>query len=99
MYFFANPAYVCPMFNGEMTNFTGFSNGANRYTLNLASMAWVLYSPTSDIVSSGVVCVGPSTNNIAEYHAVIGLFTEALDNDVRDIRVYLDLELVFQQLN
>ena len=30
---------------------------------------------------------------------MIGLLTESLDNDVREIRVYLDLELVFQQLN
>ena len=30
---------------------------------------------------------------------MIGLLTEALANDLRDIRVYLDSELVVQQLN
>ena len=58
-----------------------FANGAHRYTLNLASAAWVLYSPTSDLVSSGGILLGPSTNNMAEYHVVIGLLTKALDND------------------
>ena len=82
-----------------MTNFTGFMNDVNRYTLNLASMAWVLYSPIGDLVSSGGVCLGPSTNNIIEYHTVIGLLMGALANDVRDIRVYLDSKLVVQQLN
>ena len=82
-----------------MTTFTGFANDANWYTLNLTSAAWVLYSPTGDLVSLGGVCLGPSTNNLAKYHAVIGLVKEALASDVREIRVYLDSELVVQQLN
>ena len=82
-----------------MTSFIGFAYGANRYTLNLASVAWVLYSPTSEPVSSGGIVLGPSTNNLVEYQAVIRLLMEALDNDVREIRVYLDSELVVQQLN
>ena len=82
-----------------MTTFTGFANGANRYTLNLASLSWVLYSPTSDLVSSGGILLGPSTNNLAEYQAVVGLLMEALDYYVREIRVYLDSELVVQELN
>ena len=74
-------------------------DGANRYTLNIASTTWVLYSLVGDLVISGGVCLGPSPNNLAEYHVVIGLLTKALDNDVRDIRVYLDSQLVVQQLN
>jgi len=82
-----------------MTSFIGFVDGAHRYTLNLASVAWVLYSPTSEMVSSGGIILGPSTNNLVEYQAVIGLLMEALANDVREIRVYLDSKLVVQQLN
>ena len=96
MCFFHNPTYVCPMFNGQMTTFIGFMDGANRYMLNLASESWVLYSPTGDLVSSGGVCLGPSTNNLAKYQEVIGLLMESLANDVRDIRVYLDPKLVVQ---
>ena len=43
--------------------------------------------------------IGPSTNNLAEYHAAIGLLMESLASDVREIRIYLESELVFQQLN
>ena len=50
-------------------------------------------------MSSGGILLGPSTNNLAEYQAVVGLLTEALANDVRGIWVYLDSELVVQQLN
>ena len=73
-----------------MTTFIGFSYGANCYTLNLASTTWVLYSTTCELVSLGGVCLGPSTNILAKYHAVIGLLTESLASDVREIRVYLD---------
>ena len=84
---FSQPYLYSPMFNGQITTYTSFADGANHYTLNLASTAWVLYSPTSDMVSSGGTYLGPATNNLAEYHVVIGLLTEALANDVRKIRV------------
>ena len=75
-----------------MTSFVGFVDGAHRYTLNLASAAWVLYSPTSELVILGGIILGPSTNNLVEYQAVIGLLMDALANYVREIRVYLDSE-------
>ena len=79
-----------------MTTFTDFMDGANRYTLNLASTSWVLYSPTRELVSSGGIILGPSTNNLAEYQAMIGLLKKSLANDVREIRVYLGSKIVVQ---
>ena len=43
--------------------------------------------------------LGPARKHIVEYRAMIGLLTEALANDVSQIRVYLDSELVVHQLN
>ena len=57
--------------------FYGFVDGSCHHTLDLASATWVLYSLAHDLVSSGAVCIGPTTNNIIEYEAVIGLLTEA----------------------
>ena len=57
--------------------FYGFADGACRHTLNLASAAWVLYSPAEYLVSSGAIFLGPVTNNIVKYEAVIGILTEA----------------------
>ena len=73
-----------------------FHRGYNSYTLNITSATWVLYSPIGDLVSSQGVCLGPSTNNLTEYDAVIVLFKKSLANDVRDIRVYLNSKLVVQ---
>jgi ribonuclease HI len=52
----------------------GFVDGASQRTQNLASAAWVVYSPTDELVSLGGVFLGPVTNNIVEYHTVIGTF-------------------------
>ena len=77
----------------------GFVDGACRHTLNLTSAAWVLYSPAEDLVSLGVVCIGPATNKIIEYEAVIGILTEATSQDVHDLVVLMDLQLVVFHLN
>ena len=66
-------------------DFYGFVDGACCHTLNLASTAWVLYSPAEYLVSSGAVCLGPATNNIVEYEAIIGILTEAASKDVCDL--------------
>ena len=73
-----------------MTTFTRFVDSGNHYMLNITSEYWVLYSPTGDLVISGGVCLGPSTKNLVEYHAVIGLLMESIANNVREIKVYLD---------
>ena len=59
----------------------------------------VLYSPAYDLVNSGAVCIGPATNNITEYRAVIGLLTEATSHDVRNLVVLMDSQLVVCHLN
>ena len=79
--------------------FYGFANGACHHTLNLASTAWVIYSPAEDLVSLGVVCLGPATNNITEYEVVIGLLTESASQNVHDLVVLMDSELVVCHLN
>ena len=80
-------------------SFYGFVDGACHHTLNLALAAWVLYSLVEDLVSSGAVCIGPITNNIAEYEAFIGILTEAASQDVRDLVVLMDSQLMVFHLN
>ena len=77
----------------------GFTDGACHHTLNLASASWVLYSPVEDLVISGAICLGPATNNITEYEAVIGHLTEDSSQDVCDLVVLMDSQLMFCHLN
>ena len=71
-------------------DFYGFTDGAFHHTLNLASTTWVLYSPAYELVSLGAVCIGPTTNNIAEYRAVICLLTEVSSQDVHNLVVLME---------
>ena len=75
-------------------DFYGFVDGACHHTPNLDLVGWVLYSSTHDLVSSGVVCIGPTTYNIVEYHAVIGLLTEIASRDIYHLVVFMDSHLV-----
>ena len=65
-------------------------DGYSRHTMHIPSVAWVLYSQADDLVSSGGVFLGPTTNKIVEYHVVIGLLTKDSSHDVNHIIVYLE---------
>ena len=45
------------------------------------------------------MCLGRTTNNIAEYSVVLELLTEAVNLGIRELLVYLDSQLVVLQLN
>ena len=78
--------------------FFGFTDGASWHTRNIASAACVIYQ-FDEVVSSGGICLGPATNNMAEYHAFIGLLTQASSLGISRIIVYLDSQLMVYQLN
>ena len=85
------PKLFIPCFGyADRMAFYGFVDGACHHTLNLASAAWVLYSSNHDLISSGAVCICPTTKNIDEYQAVIGLLTEAASRDIHDLVVFMD---------
>jgi ribonuclease HI len=77
----------------------GYADGASRWTQNLASAAWALYSPSHDLLHTSDICLGSATNNQAEYTAVIGLLVEANHRHIRHLSVLLDSQLVVLQLN
>ena len=41
----------------ESFAYIGFADDASRPTQNLASTAWVIYTPTGQVLSSGGVCL------------------------------------------
>ena len=79
--------------------FIGFVDGASHHTCNLASATWVIYLPSRQLVASGGTCLGPATNNVAEYKAVIELLWDALSRGITQLEVRLDSQLVVSHLN
>ena len=79
--------------------YIGVTDGSSCHTQNSALAAWVIYTPTGQVLSSGGICLRPSSNNVAEYNAFIELLHEAISHDVHSLEVRLDSELVVSQLN
>ena len=64
----------------ESSVYIGFADGASHHTQNLASATWVIYTPTGQVLSSGGVCLRPSSNNVAEYSVVIEILRDAISH-------------------
>ena len=79
--------------------YIGFADGDSYHTQSSASAAWVIYAPMGQILSSGGICLWPSSNNVAEYSVVIELLRDAISHGVLSLEVRLDLKLLVSQLN
>jgi ribonuclease HI len=78
--------------------FIGFADSDSRH-IRLASAAWVIFTPQGQLLSSGGICLGDTTNNVTEYTAVLELLHDTLSHGISHLRVYLDAQLVVSQLN
>ena len=58
--------------------YIGFGDGASHSTQNLTFVALIIYVPTDELVSIHGICLGQTTNNIAEYSTVIELLFGAI---------------------
>jgi ribonuclease HI len=74
------------------------TDGGARGNPGPAGAGFVLEEPDGTIVRSGGRFLGSTTNNVAEYEALLWGLATALDHGVRDLRVCADSELVVKQL-
>ena len=74
----------------ESSLYIGFDDGAIHHTQHSASVAWVIYTPTGQVLSSRGICLRPSSNNVAEYSAIIELLRDAISHGVFSLEVCLD---------
>jgi ribonuclease HI len=85
--------------SSESELFIGYADGASRHTWRLTSTAWVIFTPQGQLLSSGGICLGDTTNNVAKYSEIIELLLDALSFGISHLWVYLDAQLVVSQLN
>ena len=74
----------------ESSTYIGFVDGASHHTQHSTSNALVIYTPTGQVLSSGGVCLRPSSNNVAEYSTIIELLRDAISHGVLSLEVRLD---------
>lgn len=63
--------------------FIGYADGASRSTHNLSYATWAIFAPSGELMSFQGICIGRSTNNIAEYNALIELFSDVISLGIR----------------
>jgi ribonuclease HI len=78
----------------ELEVFFGFVDGASRHTRRFAFIAWVIFMPQGQLLSSGGICLGDATNNVVEYNAMIEILCDAFSHGISHLWVYLDAQLV-----
>ena len=83
----------------EPFTYLGYADGANHGSRNIASAAWVIFTPDNQVLSLGGSFLGNATNNVAEYSATIELLVKAKTLGIQRITVKLDSKLVVSQLN
>jgi ribonuclease HI len=85
--------------SSESKVFVGFADSVIRHTRRLASIAWVIFTPQGQLISSRGIYLGDATNNVTEYNAVIELLCDTLSHGISHLQVYLYAHLVVSQLN
>ena len=74
----------------ESSVYVGSVDNASHHTQNSALATWVIYTPRGQFLSSGGVCLRPSSNNIVEYSVMIELLHDAISHGIRSLEVCLD---------
>jgi hypothetical protein len=69
----------------ESSVYLGFIDGSSHHTRNLAYAAWVVYSPEGQLVSSGGVFLGPSTNNVVKYSIAIEILCDVISHGIHSL--------------
>jgi ribonuclease HI len=85
--------------SSESEVFIGYADGASQHTQRLASVAWVIFTPRGQLLSSEGISLGDTTNNVTEYSEIIELLRDTLSIGISHLWVYLDAQLVVSQFN
>ena len=90
MYCFPSLLQMDPTFD----RYIRYVDGASRWSPNLTSAAWVIYSPSHELIHIDGICISSATNNQAEYDGVNGLLVVALQLGIFHFDVFLDSQLL-----
>jgi ribonuclease HI len=76
-----------------------YTDGASKGNPGAAGAGWVLTNETNSETYKDGRFLGQTTNNEAEYQALILGLQQALSRGIVEIRIYMDSELLVRQLN
>ena len=82
-----------------MADYTLRTDGGARGNPGPAAAGFVIEAEDGSVVRSGGRYLGETTNNVAEYEALIWGLETAIEHGVRSLKVCADSELVVRQVN
>ena len=81
------------------TSYNLYSDGACRGNPGIGGAGAVITDAGENVIWEGNEYLGQCTNNIAEYRALIMGLKGALSHGYKNLKVYLDSELLAKQIN
>ena len=78
---------------------TVFTDGASRGNPGPAAIGVIIKDERGNLISTISRCLGATTNNQAEYQAVIAALEKAVSLGARQVALYSDSELLVKQIN
>ena len=75
-----------------------YCDGASRGNPGPAAIGAVLYGPEGRELATVSGAIGDTTNNVAEYRALIAGLETALESGIRELEVRLDSQLLVRQV-
>jgi len=81
-----------------MKTITIFTDGAARGNPGPAGAGFILFSDDGDVLFEGANYLGETTNNQAEYRALLGGLEKAVELGASIVHVKMDSELIVKQL-
>lgn len=79
--------------------YKSFTDGGSRGNPGPAGIGGVLYGAGGKLVDEVSEYIGTTTNNEAEYRALIEILKKARNHNVTEIECFMDSELLVKQLN
>ncbi|OGS34095.1 MAG: hypothetical protein A2474_03035 [Elusimicrobia bacterium RIFOXYC2_FULL_34_12] len=74
-----------------------YADGASRGNPGNAGIGIIIYDNTEKVVKTVNKYIGKATNNVAEYNAFLTALEEAEKLGAKNIKIFIDSELVFKQ--
>lgn len=94
----AYPLYFLKV-NLNATKLTIYTDGAARGNPGPAAIGAVINDEKGNYIASISRCLGVTTNNQAEYRAIIAALEKAVSLGARQVTLYSDSKLVVNQIN
>ncbi|MDD4570392.1 MAG: ribonuclease HI family protein [Tepidanaerobacteraceae bacterium] len=82
-----------------MSKIIAYTDGASRGNPGNAGIGVLLVDENDNVIKEISVYIGQTTNNIAEYTAMLTALREALEMNIEEIEIVSDSELMVKQIN